>query len=331
MPEQQFLPYDYAESALDVRVDSIVIDAAPADANEIVEPARCSLNFTGRQWRNVDLAVHVSDPNNEIPSVLLDGETAGDAVAVLAVVRAQDARWRRAVRLAAGEPGTWTGRLTVDHGRCRGSLSLEVVAVRARDGSPAARRAWRLGERVAGSAPWTVYVDQRPIMPGASIDGRWRDFAADPLEALRSRKDCAWYLDLTDRDHPKLYLNEAVEGLKRALEVTQRIGRAARVRDALEHSVLQPVLMTMGMCAVEEAKDKNLEEITGWQKNLLLCLAGLCDGATEEEQVEMWLAEWKQGARATVLAALGTAVQRHLRVSEGAKYLVAELEQQNNG
>lgn len=328
MPESVFMPYDFADSALEISVMSIELDGRCVDPRELADDRSRSVSFAGQtDWTTATIRLRITDPNEQLPNVLLEGELATDTVEILALAKSTEGRSRVAIPMHPTEPGAWAGELSIRRNQHRGSITLDAVAVRRRDGAPAERRAYRCAERLATSERWGLYLDDKPAMPGGAIDGEWKDFPTADLEELRSRTDCVWFLDLGDIERPKLYLNEAVAGLKQMLEVTQRTGRSARVRDAVAASIAQPVLLTLAITAVEESREIPFEELSGWKRRLLVSLAGQCDGRSEELQIEEWTEAWNAQNRTAVIRDLTTAIQRHIGSRPVAEQLIHALEE----
>ncbi len=332
MPEQTFLPYRAADSALETVIDTLMLDGDLVAVDEYADLARHQILLSASgNWRTASLRLTVKDPNESLESVVHDGEDPRSVLRLLAVSRGGDGRIRCGVELEPQGPG-WIGEVVVERPDHRGVVHLECVAVRRLETEPRSGLAARFGEKVAWAPRWSIYLDDRAAIPGGAIEGEWKDFSSgDAPAALRQRQDCLWHLDLGNSEKPRLYLNEGVEGFRRALEAPQRTGRAARIRDSLAHSVLQPVLTSMAVTAITSAESTEFEDLEGWRQDLLRSLGRSSEHKTEEQQVEEWLEAWRAKDAAGVMGELATAVQKHLKVGRAASYLVKELEGGNVG
>lgn len=329
MPERVFLPYKYAEGALELSVRSLLLDGRQIEPGEFVDGDHTTIALAGQgDWIEASLEIEAEDPNRELESLLLEEESLSTAIDVYALLRDSESRKREGLRLELAGDARWRGNLLLRRSEHRGALDLTLMAVLRVDRRSEVRVATRRSERIAGSEVWKLYLDDKPWMPGGAIEGEWRHFPSDQLEPLRERGDCAWYLDLSNSDRPRLFLNEAIEGLKAALGNPQRIGRSARVREAIAHSVLQPVLLGMAIEALIGAPGTRFDELGGWRRDLLLSLARQMENGTEERVIERWLARWKDDGRALVTADLSAAIQRHVGMPDAARQLIKTLEEQ---
>jgi hypothetical protein len=330
MPEKIFLPYEYADGALEIHMTSATTDDTEIRTASMVDPEARTIGLCFEtDWERADLQLKVLDPNEQIGSALLEGEILDSSAEVMLIVRGSESRFRRGIPLVLADGG-WSGSLSLMKHELRGGLDLEAVAVRVTDGVESAGKAFRRGERIGCSERWRLHIDETVPMPGGAIDGEWRNFAIDDLDELKSRPDCAWYLDISRRDRPRIFFNEGIEGLRPSLEISQNSGTPAYVRNVLTHSLLQPILMALAVEAIASAPESSIDELTGWTRKLLLQLAKQCHHATEEATVETWLAGWKAEDRAKIVADLSTAIQRHLDLGKGIKSLVTSLENRQN-
>ncbi len=182
-------------------------------------------------------------------------------------------------------------------------------------------------QRIADAPGWKIYTDTIPPMPGGALNSRWLVFEESTRPELAQRKDCVWYLDLSDAESPELLLNEGVPKLRQTLEVEGKTGKAARVRDTLIHSILQGVIGEMAVFVLASNAGTPLEEVPDWQRKLLVTLARLEPRATEEVVAESWLDNWADNAQiGGVLNKVTAAVQRHLNLCHSSQYLADSVE-----
>lgn len=330
MPEALFMPYRHADAALELKPVGIQLDDTAIDIEKVVDHESKTINLAAiDDWAVAKIAIEVSDPNEQLDGVIADGEKISDAIHLHVLTRCARARFRSGRRLQHTGDRIWAGELQVKRENVFGSAALATFAIRGKDTSKVNDLASRAGERVADAESWTLYADDKVTMPGGAIDNEWRHFAEDPDPELKSRSDCAWFLDLRNSDRPKLFLNEGIPGLRPALEVEQRIGKAARVRDVLAHSILQPVLVQLTTLILKDADGTELEELEPAHRKLLLHLAGYIDDETKEAVAQRWITDFR-GDTGTVFQDLGTATQRTLKMGRGAEQLVNALEVSNH-
>lgn len=335
MSESLFFPYRFASNALELEVTGLGIDGDAVEVARHVSAEQRSVSLAGRrqEWRRLRLGIAVSDPNEQLANVLPPGAPS-DAVGVWLVLRNRYTRLREGVELVPREDGRWTGELELGSGDLFRTTEMQCCAVVRADlaGAPSGFAA-RRHERVAESPLWHVFTDTPPAMPGGALRNQWLDFATASSVELRNRADCVWFLDVSDAESPVLFLNEGVPDLRAALEVTQKTGRGARVRDALIHSILQGVLNQLAVFVLASNRSADrLDELGDWQRKMLLTLARTGHDATEELAAEKWLGAWNQrnGAEPhVVLQEVATAVQRHLSLRHSTEHLVRSVEKES--
>jgi len=188
------------------------------------------------------------------------------------------------------------------------------------------------GDRVASSATWKVYIDDKHLLPGGDVDILWRSFKSAAESELRQQAGCYYALDLADESRPKLFLNDDFAELKSALMSKARRGRSAYVRDTLTNGILQNVLTAMAIEAVHADAD-TLDELDGWRKGLINTLSRhMYPGYTREAAAEkMWDMGKDSDSRATFLFHLAFGVQKHLSARDKAVHLIRAIEEDRNG
>ena len=329
MSSKVFYPYCYAEQALEVDSLEVDLDGEEGRGNEFVDRENQSVVLTslGSNWSTLTVRVLVSDPNSELQSVL-PPEEKEQIIQLWIVARNKYTRLRRAVSLKrVGD--SWEGKLSLDKGELARTTELECFATLNCDVKPEDGYAWKVGERIADAPGWRLYTDIVPAMPGGALNSEWVRFEDSENHELTQRSDCVWYLDLADEESPRLLLNEGVPNLRQTLEVEQKTGKSARIRDSLIHSILQSVINELAVFSLSKADGAAMEELPEWQQRLLISLARTDAAASEEIVVTRWITSWKGGGEAgRVLAEISTAVQRHLKLSHSCEHLAKTVERE---
>jgi len=334
MPEKTFLPYFYADEALEFSITEVKLDDTVVDTAGLVNYENCSINLSGDDsWSRAEISLTISDVNQQLASALTEKENPDSNIQILLATKASKSRSRSGIVLTSSAQNQWIGILNVRKIDVSTLARIQAIAVRAADTeNTESGKASLRNERIGGSSIWTVYVDEKPPMPGAAIDNEWRNFATDPSSTLNERKDCVWYLDLSNDENPRLFLNEAINDLKRLMTSEAKHGRSAAARDALATSILQPVLITLATQVIGCQKYGSFDDLDGWQRKFLFSMAQNTSGDRSEEQtIDNWLNDWKANEPSKVLNDLQATVQRHLALASAAERLVNANEERPNG
>ena len=329
MPSSIFYPYRYAEEALEISEASLDIDNVADAGNEFINNENHSIILTSyeKDWVELKLKVKITDPNQQIDQTLPQGLTRDD-VQVWVVVRNTATRLRKAVQLKNNDV-SWSGELSISRNDIARTTDIECYASLSKEIKAVAGFASSIHERIADSVSWKLYTDIIPAMPGGALNSKWINFAQAANPEINKRKDCVWYLDLSDSESPCLYLNEAVPKLRQTLEVESKTSKPARVRDALNHSILQGAINEMAIFALVKAEGSELDELPEWQKKLLTSLARKIDSGSEEAVANRWITSWQASTEAgQVLSEVTTAVQRHLNLNHSSEYLAKSVEKE---
>lgn len=323
MTEKRFYPYKFAVDALAIHLDALTLDGHMVSLDEVYNAESAHVGLASRALGSLlKLTISVTDDSDELPSVVSGGASDGDVGIVLRSLD-ESTRLRRVDSCTRGSDGSWRADIEIPTASVGDRLEIQPIAVRLTD-RVSIGFAMRRGEMVADGVPLVIEFEQRPSLPGNAMDAEWVDFgSSSSSEELQERKDLAWAVDLTDSERPKLRLNAGLAGFRQVLEIPATSGRAARVRNSLTASVLQPVLLTLAIEAIAaHSGSESAADMRGWRKDLLDTLAKHSGSRTEELEIARWVELWKSGNRAVLHFALATAVQRHLKVGESVGGLV---------
>ena len=326
MSSKVFYPYHYAEQALEITDLKVDIDGQPDVVNEFIDQEHRSVVLTSleQDWSTLLIRVSVSDPNDQLQSTL-PPEPPDEVIQLWIVARNKTTRLRKALPLVK-KNGLWVGELPLTKSELARTTELDCFAILSADLEPADAYAWNAHERIADAPGWKLYTDIVPSMPGGALNSQWVNFEESDNPELSQRKDCVWYLDLSDEESPRLLLNEGVPQLRQTLEVEQKTSKSARVRDALIHSILQSAINELAVFSLCKANGAPLDELPDWQQKLLTSLARRDSGASEDIVANRWITSWQYGIEAShVLTEICTAVQRHLNLTHSSEYLAKSV------
>ena len=319
MPSFSCMPYAYLPEEPELRIMSLVIDGKDVDS---FSPSQADLT-PHEDWGRAIVGITLQAPAiHEVEKVLLEGENAEEAVRWSVVERGRDARIRRAWPMRATE-GQLTASLELDRGDCAGAVRLQAVAVRRATARESLGFAWRKSERLGASTTCTLYVDEKPSMPGGNLPGEWVPF--DDTPELEPYRDGLYHLRF-EGDQPKLFLNESAAGLKVALLSEANTGRPARVRDAIFNAICVPVtlqLMTEAMTELHEVE--NLADLPSWAESALKTIASHSIDQSPEELISSWRTKWfDEHSPGRVMQEWSGLISRHLKDRVSSEHLISE-------
>ena len=326
--KQVFFPYPFQEEALDLAVTSVELDGHPCD-EELIDHDSCSIILLHENWKKAKVGIEVAIPEQLSELVLPPSERNAPPWATVVVADCDLARWRESLRQpVSSDDSTSTFDLSFDKDALRGSVRVQAILVRTKDLAQESdgRFAALTGMRLASSNVWTIQIDEMPSID-SFIEIKWDDFSKPKNQFLNAHPDVVYYLDFT-QDPPVLWLNEAIRDLKTIIHSSARRGQTASVRDALFHSIAQPVWMSLIMDVVNTLADEKGEPSLEWQKSVLRQCARLVfpDNSLENAQEEFVKQAKDPSQVSTLLQELLAALQKKLKVSKSTESLLGELE-----
>lgn len=327
MSKKLIFPYAYSDEALDIEFLDIWADEIRVCPSDVVDESQKSVNLTDCLKRastiTLRLRVRLNEPEESFYKEFAPFAES-ESLSLVLILRNGFTRVRK-VFAARKEGDCWTAEIVALADDLWRVTELSAVFVLKDNLEELQGYACRKFERVASSGEWKLYTDTIPPMPGGALNGEWHNFAESQVRELRQHADCIWYVDLSNQAAPKLYLNEGCPNLRSILDSEQKRGRVAAVRDALIHSIVQPVIFELAVFALTNSKAETLEDLNEWQHKLLGTLASQMDEATSENVLRRWLEEWSKSQFSTVLRDLTTAVQRHVSLFRSSEALVKSV------
>ncbi len=323
MSERTFLPWKFCGDALAVRLESVAADGVDIPLEEAYSIESGHLGLVGRRLeRSLKLAILVTDQSQVLGEAIPEGADPLTDLAVVLRASVQATRVRRLIHCVRSADGSWRGSIEFAAAELSKRIVVEPFAIRATSTGVIQGFAFRKGEQIGDGSILRVDLESAPILPGLGFDGGWLDFSAGTSPpSLRERADLAWFLDLSDPDKPRLWLNSGIAGFRQLLEVPARNGRTAYLRDAMVHSVVQPVLGILANEAMARLAADPDTKREGWVWDIPLCIAEKAGDATGKARLEAWIERWAAGDRVGVIQDLETGIQRHIGLFSGIEKL----------
>ena len=327
MPNFFGMPYEYKDEALKIIFDSIIIDDNKGQLEDYLDKENHYLNLdTVESWQKIELGVAVDIPDVEINEVICEEETPENDITVLLILTSAKCRKRLPFK-AEFSKNKWVSNIVLNRGDNYGTTKLQAYAVRTKDSSANNGRANKKGQRVADSADWNLYINEKPVMPGGAIDHEWKSFSDPSNGELNKYNNTLWYLDTSRDDAPKIILNDDIKGLKNILNNESRTGKNARARDTLISSIMQAVISYL-MFKILWKKASNLDELEEWETDLITDIAkkGVMD-CSSDKTAERWLKMMENYDVPSVINEVSAGIQKHVSLAADTKALIKELEE----
>jgi len=225
-------------------------------------------NPDGDHWASGRIEVELRGPAAELQA--RKGELVD--VKALVVLNCRPSNNRVAVELTPkGDGSTWVGAIDLDRPDWYGQATLHGTVLANIDG---------VADRQAGFAPpWTIRFDDLPpreIHNAMRI--KWVDFQNPPqdLQFLTEYSEDVCFLRI-DPDEPRLFLNDAFQGLRALLEQKPRPPLAQRIlRDQVFTDIAARTWSALFMAALEAMEMDEDDQLApppeDWQRNVLEAL-----------------------------------------------------------
>ena len=274
----EFFPYYFQPDGVTLQIKALYIDnkAYPHLVNHENNTVDIA---TFPNWTNAELAVQ-AEINSQVPQVAFP-PAERTACPWRVVVRIESLMgntkqvgWRERQELAPSDDNSlqWNGKLEFSRNDVGAALRLCAFVTRSKDSiSSPSGFANESGLRLAKSPEWVVQIDPRSLPPGKSMQVKWMNFKTCSDLRLNQAYENIYFLDL-DQNVPILYLNEDVQDLKPILSREGHIGAVAAMRDALFHSIAQPVWLSLILISVTTQHEDETAR-PEWQQSVLRRIA----------------------------------------------------------
>jgi hypothetical protein len=256
---ERFLPYRYARSGLELRIERCLLD----DRDEVApDDEACAIELDVR-WTTATLDLRLELPQETRDRVLAPG-TPADAIDVLVIVRSPSTFYRSAVRVSMRHAHAKVS-LVLERDQLAGLAELEAVVVRTTDAEHGEHASAR-GVRIADSRTWQLRIDRVQEPRGEYLDIRYHSFSKEPTVPTRDHGNL--YLLRLEQETPELWINADHERIATVLDSKGTVGRHARLREVAFDQVAHGVWTQL---FVRAARDyvANEETSYAWQDAVL--------------------------------------------------------------
>lgn len=194
----RILPWPTYGEPWELAVAALVIDGVEVMLDECIDLSRSVVTLP-EEWVEAVFTVVAST----------DQAFSGGPAAAVLCLNSPRTLLRLSETVEGVGPFSWT--LQVFHDDLAGAVDLDVEVVSAFDG-----RIRTIGR----TAPWKIVIDagRRPTPPGLPpVDFEWIDFASASAPGIARANPKQHVVVDVDGDEPRVYFNEAIEGLQQIL------------------------------------------------------------------------------------------------------------------
>jgi hypothetical protein len=315
---ERFLPWAWLKSGFRFEVTGGTLDGnRPAG----IDPERHLLEID-EPWERASLALRI-DVSAELSSRVLPPKDAG-GLAVIVVLRCDETRLRRGVRLALPSgAGPMEHRLELSRNELSGTAELSAVIVRAKAAAKPVRGfASAAGARLAETRPWELRIDRRRQLSGVYLDIRFKDFVTDEV-VPKEHKQNLYRLEISE--HPILWLNSAHTSIPGVLNAKGHVGKRAVVRDVAFDLLVPVVWMRLFTHAADQLR-RGEEAAYEWQDSVLDTAARLLQPKSKKNDDARERLEAELEDLPSVLERLDAALQAEHEVGKHLVRLAEDLE-----
>ena len=258
------LPYVYARSGLDFDVTGYTVDDGDIGTIDDDSDRELSLeNLPGWGTTTIQGTIEISESTIErvFPEDERD-EPPGKLIVTADCLNTHN-RFGYQVVGAPVEADTYEWEIEIDRDDVRERVDLNAYLVRTGDGSHGSSRyASYHGQRLADALPWRVQIDEPDDWLGGHMVVRFKSFTDS---AASVSDDNLYYLDRTDPEQPRVWVNSDHRPIESALSSGGYTGFRPRMREVISGQIAHQIWVELLMWTASDAsEDGDLEY--GWQE-----------------------------------------------------------------
>ena len=261
------LPYVYARSGLDFDVTGYTVDEGEIDTIDDDSDRELSLeNLPGWGTTTIQGKIELSESTIErvFPEDERD-EPPGELIVAADCLNTHN-RFGYQIIDAPVEADTYEWEIDIDRDDVRERVDLNAYLVRTADGSHGSSRyASYHGQRLADGLPWRVQIDEPDDWLGGHMVVRFKSFSNS---AASIPDDNMYYLDRTDSDQPRVWVNSDHNPIEGALSSGGYTGFRPRMREVISSQIAHQVWVELLMWTASDAtEDGDIEY--DWQEAVI--------------------------------------------------------------
>lgn len=261
------LPYVYARSGLAFAVTGYTVDDGDIGTIDDDSDRELSLeNLPG--WGTTTLQGTIEISESTIERVFPENERdepPGKLIVAADCLNTHN-RFGYQVVDAPVEADTYEWEIDINRDDVRERVDLNAYLVRTADGSHGSSRyASYHGQRLADGLPWRIRIDEPDDWLGGHMVVRFKSFSDS---AASVRDDNLYYLDRTDPEQPRVWVNSDHRPIEGALSSGGYTGFRPRMREVISGQIAHQVWVELLMWTASDAtEDGDLEY--DWQEAVI--------------------------------------------------------------
>lgn len=261
------LPYFYARSGLEFEATRYTVDEGNMGSIDDDADRQLSLeNLPGWDTTTIQGAIEVSEDLLERVFPENEREEPPGKLIVTADCLNTHNRFGEQVVDAPLEPEEYEWEIDIDRDDVRERVVLNAYLVRTEESShESSRFASYSGQRLADGTPWSIQIDEPDDWLGGHMVVRFKNFSES---AASVPDDNLYYLDRTNPEQPRVWVNSDHKPIESALSSGGYTGFRPRMRDVISGEIAHQIWVELIMWTASDAtEDGNLEY--DWQEAVL--------------------------------------------------------------
>lgn len=261
------LPYVYAQAGLDFTATGYTVDGGDIGTIDDEDDRKLSLvNLPG--WENATIQGTIDVPEDTIERVFPEPEHDEPPGKLIVTADCLNTHNRLGYEVvdAPLETGEYEWEIDIQRDDVRERVVLNAYLVRTTDGSHGSSRyASYRGQRLADGMPWRVQIDEPDDWLGEHMVVRFKSFSDN---ATPAPEDNVYYLDRTNPEKPRVWVNSDHDPIESALSSGGYTGFRPRMREVISDTIAHQIWVELLMWTASDATEEGDVEYD-WQEAAL--------------------------------------------------------------
>jgi len=265
------LPYVYARSALEFEVTTYSVDDSRPGKIEGDHDRELSLE-TWSDWETTTIKGTITIPEDVIDRVFPEPERDDPPGKLIITADCLNTHNRFGTIVTDGsdpettiEAAEYDWEVNIEREEVMERVVLNAFLVRTEDGDHGTRYASYKGQRLADGWPWRVKIDELEDWLGGHMVVRFKSFSDSPATVP---DDNIYYLDKSDSEQPKVWVNSDHAPIKNTLSSGGYTGFRPRMRDVISDSIAHQIWVELLLWTASDVTEDGDWNHT-WQQSII--------------------------------------------------------------